>query len=269
MTYLTEAHGTLETSQEAGQAWCAFLPAAYPKHRETPTRHSNRLSKVSDLWKPERKHATGSSALPLAASRDNTDRALSTESRSFVIELTKWLAKSSELNRCIAETAAHDEIGPFEPSDQTVQLLGNLVNIAAEDAAKFANELDLTDTAYLSEPQRLRRSLVRAVHNSLALFARVSGEVGNGNADISASTGFRPVYADYLLAELPLIPKADAGRILLSIRRDLDRLCNTRNIKAGRATLSKRGDGLVVSLRGKAPARSASLLAPVNSVSFE
>jgi len=194
-------------------------------------------------------------------------RSNTTDELSAVLQ--KRRALTSEFKNVFREIAPPTDVGPFEPSKQTIELLGDLVSIAAADAAKFANELDRSDNAYGSEPQRLRRSLVRAVHNSLSLFARVSGEVGNGNADISASTGFRPVYADYLLAELPVIPKADAGRILLSIRRDLDKLCYSRNIKAGRAILSKQGGELVVSLNAKVPARSASLFDPVNSVSFE
>ena len=181
--------------------------------------------------------------------------ARTTRSNDLVLELQRVLSRVRSQEQLYASLFLKDPIdrqqGPFEPSDFTIDILLDLINLVAKDAADFANELDSRHTFDVPDRQRLKTILKDAVNNATALFARVSSQVGNSDVALTTSNELRPIYADFILSELPLVPKSEAGRILMAIRRDLDRLTSSIDIRVGQALISRRNDSLYVSLTTK------------------
>lgn len=180
---------------------------------------------------------------------------------------TPWLLKASRA--ATLESGGDAEVHEFSASIGTAELLSQLVRRAATDASHFANGLALENQYNCLTVEHFRSLLTQAISHSATLFVSVSHNFGNVAVPLTDNGVFRPVYADYLLGELPAVPVTDAHKLLASILSDLRSDLRQGAVAAGHAVLTiAAGDQIVANAVATINAVELDALDDLDSVQF-
>lgn len=160
------------------------------------------------------------------------------------------------------------ENGSFSPSEGTAQLLSHLVRRAAIDASQFSNDLALEAASNQMTVGDMRNQLALAMGHAVTLFSTVSQKFGNSSVPLTDGSVFRPVFADYLLSELPVVPIVDARSLLSEVLSDLQASLRRGDVKAGQSMISFRGGQIFASATPQTRPIGLDLLDELESVRF-
>jgi hypothetical protein len=158
--------------------------------------------------------------------------------------------------------------GQFLPSEDTANLLSELVRRAAVDASQFSNDLAPEAASNRMTIADMRDQLVYAMGSAVTLFTSVSRSFGNSSVLLTEGDVFRPVFADYFLSELPTVPIVDARDLLSKVLFDLRASLRYGSVIAGQSKIVFSDGRIVASTSSPTRSKGLDSLDELESVTF-